>query len=104
MSNVAPSWMAAVIWAAPKCLPSIGREVQWVSVTAPTLRRALNSRPRDGGRDAKSMSSRPPDRPLSHSMASLLARRPRPHRSPHVPLDPHVEMRREAGGSHIGHD
>src|ERR1700738_5153909 len=53
--------MAAVIWAAPKCLPSIGREVQWVSVTAPTLRRALNSRPRDGSRDAKSMSSRPAD-------------------------------------------
>src|SRR3984893_10981055 len=76
--------MAAVIWAAPKCLPSIGREVQWVSVTAPTLRRALNSRPRDGGLDAKSMSSRPPERPLSHSMASLLARRPGPHRSPHA--------------------
>src|ERR1700730_7868456 len=53
MSNVAPSWMATVIWAAPNCLPSIGPEVQWVSVTAPTLRRALNSRPRDGGLDAK---------------------------------------------------
>src|SRR5580704_18884241 len=76
--------MAAVIWAAPNCLPSIGPEVQCVSVTAPTLRRALNSRPRDGGRDAKLMSTRPPDRPLSRSMASLLARRPGPHRSPHA--------------------
>ena len=32
-----------------------------MSITAPTLRRALNSRPRDGGRDAKLMSTRPPD-------------------------------------------
>src|ERR1700724_2832445 len=71
MSKVAPSWMAAVIWAAPNCLPSIGPDVQWVSVTAPTLRRALNTRPRDGGLDAKSMSSRPPDRPLSDPTARL---------------------------------
>ena len=68
-----PSWMATVIWAAPNCLPSIGPEVQWVSVTAPTLRRALNSRPRDGGLDAKSMSSRPPDRPRSDSIARFLS-------------------------------